>query len=161
MSQSTLRASRRTATSSAPKPSALFAHDAEIALTASILLAPDLLSDVASICTTEDIQDPSCCVIFSAATMLDERGQTVTVNSVVEFLDNRAGRLAHDVVDAIVEAVPTGVHAERYATLVHEAASRRRIQATLRDIATANRDGVALATIRNDIRDLIDSEVWA
>ncbi|MBL8828897.1 MAG: hypothetical protein JNM18_18095 [Planctomycetaceae bacterium] len=148
MTQYTQRPSRRTATSpTSSKPSALYRHDAEIALTASILLAPDLLPTVTTICTTADIQDPSCRMIYSTATMLDEHGEAVSVNAVVDHLGQCNAILAADVAEAITDAVPVGCHAVYYGAAVAEAAKRRRIQATLHEIATANRNGATFAAM--------------
>lgn len=113
-------------------------NQAEQATLGAILLNPDALTDVATIITPDDFYNPLHRVIYDAALDLWNTTGTIDPVLVAAHLDkndnlNRIGGAPY--LHTLIEAVPTAHHATRYATVVAEHATLRRIATAGEEIA--------------------------
>jgi replicative DNA helicase len=104
--------------------------EAEEAILGAILIDPDAIIRVATIIRPEDFYREKHGWIYDAALALHERREPIDLLTVCDELERReqldqVGGTAF--ITALVNAVPTSIHAEHYARIVERTATRRRL----------------------------------
>jgi replicative DNA helicase len=105
-------------------------HDenAERALLGSIMIDPDCFFEVSDIVKPHDFYVIQCKAIYEAITSLSESGDPVDVISISDQLKAKSNN--DDVIrfaSALANEVPTSINARKYATIVSEYGTRRRL----------------------------------
>ena len=104
--------------------------DAEEAVLGAILIDPDAIVRVATILNPEDFYREKHGWIYDTALTLHDRREPIDLLTVCDELDRRdrldeVGGPAF--ITALVNAVPTSIHAEHYARIVERTGTRRRL----------------------------------
>lgn len=103
-------------------------EDAERALLGSVLLDKEVLSKVAGICTEVDFFTAKWASVYRAMLAIYERGDAVDYLTIVDELERGgANDGAPSLVGSLLGEVPTPIHAESYARIIANAATRRRL----------------------------------
>ncbi len=102
--------------------------EAEACLLGSIILRPTVCDDVAMILRAEDFFDDAHRLLFQAMMRMHENGRKVDVALLVDDLKNTntfetVGGAAY--IAKVANSVPNAAHAEHYAKLIREHATRR------------------------------------
>jgi len=104
--------------------------EAEEALLGSLLIDPDAILRVAVILKTEDFYREKNGWIYETALALHERREPIDFLTICDELERR-GQLDEvggpAFITALINAVPSSIHAEYYARIVERAATRRRL----------------------------------
>ena len=103
--------------------------EAEEAVLGALLIDPDAIIKAAPIVRTEDFYLEKNAWIYEAVMVLHERREPVDFLTVVAELErqnklNDVGGAAY--ISALINAVPTAVHVERYAQIVERMSTLRR-----------------------------------
>ncbi|MGD8397493.1 MAG: replicative DNA helicase [Anaerolineae bacterium] len=104
--------------------------EAEEALLGALLIDPDAIIRVSTILKPEDFYREKNGWIFETAMALHERREPIDFLTVCDELDHqeRLGEVGGPAfITALINAVPTSIHAEYYARIVERAATRRRL----------------------------------
>jgi replicative DNA helicase len=113
-------------------------RDAEEAVLGSVLINPEAYYDVAQFLQSEDFYIHRHRWIWEAFIRLHENRNPIDILTVTEELEG-AGQLAEvggaAYLTALINNVPTSLHAEAYGHIVEETAIRRRMLAAANDIA--------------------------
>jgi replicative DNA helicase len=119
-------------------PPVLYSREAEEAVIGSVLINPEAYYDVAAFLKAEDFHIHRNQWIWEAFTRLHERRIPIDYLTVSEEL-NQMGQLAEAggpaYLTALINNVPTSLHAEAYGHIVEENAIRRKMLAAANDIA--------------------------
>jgi replicative DNA helicase len=125
-------------TQESSSPAVLYSRDAEEAVLGSILINPEAYYDVASFLQPDDFYIHRNRWVWEAFTRLHERRSPIDYLTVTEEL-NQSGQLGEvggpGYLTALINNVPTSLHAEAYGRLVEENALRRRMLTAANDIA--------------------------
>ncbi len=129
-------------------------REAEEAVLGSIMINPDAYLEVAQFLKAEDFYIHRHRWIWEAFTRLHETRAALDFLTVTEELDQQ-GRLAEiggpAYLTALINNVPSALHAEDYARIVEQAAVRRRMLEAANQIARlAYDEGVGLEEVMND-----------
>jgi replicative DNA helicase len=129
-------------------------REAEEAVLGSIMINPDAYLEVAQFLKAEDFYIHRHRWIWEAFTRLHERRAALDFLTVTEELDQQ-GRLAEiggpAYLTALINNVPSALHAEDYARIVEQTAVRRRMLEAANQIARlAYDEGVGLEEVMND-----------
>lgn len=105
-------------------------EEAEAALLGSILLDRDAIGSVARLVSTQDFYDQRNGAVFQAALTLFRRREPTDLITLPAELDRtgtlaRVGGMAY--LSGLLTSTPTAVHAPYYASLIADAASKRRL----------------------------------
>ncbi|MBL8159607.1 replicative DNA helicase [Candidatus Saccharibacteria bacterium] len=112
--------------------------DAEVSLLGAVLIDQDILAEISSIVRPRDFYDKRHEIIFGAMIRLFEQHKPVDLLTLTEALKNKEelddiggpGYLAD-----LTTSVPTAAHAESYAEIVSQKATRRRLIKASSEIA--------------------------
>jgi len=119
-------------------PVALYNREAEEAVIGAILINPEAYYDVAPFLRADDFYIHRHRWIWEAFTRLHERRVPIDYLTVAEEL-NQMGQLAEvggpAYLTALINNVPTSLHAEAYGRIVEESAIRRRMLTAANEIA--------------------------
>lgn len=123
-------------------------REAEEAVIGSVLINPESYYDVAEFLTPDDFYIHRLRWIWEAFTRLHEQRNPIDLLTVTEDLDNQ-GQLAEiggaAYLTALVNNVPTSLHAEAYGHIIEQAAVRRRMLQAANNIAkTAYREDLGI-----------------
>jgi len=122
----------------APTPMIPHSRDAEEAVIGSILINPEAYYDVAPFLREDDFYIHRHSWIWQAFTRLHERRTPIDFVTVTEELD-QMGHLAEvggpAYLTALINNVPTSLHAEAYGRIIEESAIRRRMLTAANEIA--------------------------
>jgi replicative DNA helicase len=104
--------------------------EAEEALLGAILIDPDAIIRVATIIQPEDFYREKNGWIYESALALHERREPIDFLTICDELERRqqldeVGGAA--LITALINAVPTSIHAEHYARIIERSATRRRL----------------------------------
>jgi replicative DNA helicase len=104
--------------------------EAEEAVLGALLIDPDVIIRVATILRPEDFYRERHAWIYDAALNLHDRREPIDFLTICDELERReqldqVGGAAF--ISALINAVPTSIHAEHYARIVERAATRRRL----------------------------------
>ncbi|MBM4032299.1 MAG: replicative DNA helicase [Planctomycetes bacterium] len=118
--------------------------DAEVAVLGSILLENERIPDVAQLLRKGDFYSPDHQVIYETSLELFDQGKPVDLVLLVEALRqrevlDRVGGNAYLI--SLLERVPSAANAEYYASIVRDAALRRRLIHACSEIARESYDG--------------------
>ncbi len=124
---------------SAPAPQVVpHSREAEEAVIGAVLINPEAYYDVAQFLRPDDFYIHRHRWVWEAFTRLQERRMPIDFLTVVEELD-QIGQLAEvggpAYLTALINNVPTSLHAEAYGRLVEQTAIRRRMLTAANDIA--------------------------
>ncbi len=130
---------RRAPAASAAQAQALpFPREAEEAVLGAVLVNPEAYFDIAHVLSAEDFYLHRHRWIWEAFVSLHDQRLPIDLLTVSEELE-RQGRLAEvggpAYLTALVNSVPSALHAEAYAQLVEESATRRRLLDAANQIA--------------------------
>jgi replicative DNA helicase len=104
--------------------------DAEEAILGALLIDPDAIIRVATFLNAEDFYREKHGWIYDTALTLHDRREPIDLLTVCDELDRR-GQLDEvggpAFITALVNAVPTSIHAEHYARIVERTGTRRRL----------------------------------
>ncbi len=115
-----------------------FSVEAEKAVLASLLIAPDMFHEVADILEEGDFYRTQHNIIFSAMVELAGANQPADLVILCDLLDaqQNLSKLGGDAyLISLMQEVPTPIHAEHYAKIVHSHAVRRMLIKTAGNIA--------------------------
>ena len=104
--------------------------DAEVCVLGSIILRPNVCDEVSMILRSEDFFDDAHRLLYQAMMRMHESGRKVDVALLVDELKNASvyetiGGAAY--IAKIANSVPNAAHAEHYAKLIREHATRRQL----------------------------------
>jgi replicative DNA helicase len=121
-----------------PIPTLPHQRDAEEAILGSVLLNPGVYFEIAQVLAAEDFFLHRNRWIWESFSILQEQRLPIDILTVSEELERQdhlseAGGAAY--LTALINSVPTSLHAVAYAKLVEEAATRRRLLRAANDIA--------------------------
>jgi replicative DNA helicase len=124
-------------------------REAEASLLGSILLDGDVIAQIADIITADDFYEPRHSLIYEAMAHLYNQHQPIDLLTVSDQLDkkkalDKAGGSSY--ISELTNSVPTASHAEQYATIVSEKATRRRLIKAAQDIVSQSYDEEAPVT---------------
>jgi len=136
------------------RPAPYLAHEHEVCLAGSAVMAPDLIEGAITICPPAALIDHTCRTVYAAVATLEARGYGATPGRVLIHLDAIGARVSPDVLDEITESVPTGVHICYFARLVAEAATRRALGARLESLTAAAMRGEPIDHVLTSLVDL-------
>lgn len=123
-------------------------REAEEAVIGSVLINPEAYYDVAEFLTAEDFYIHRLGWVWKAFTRLHEQRSPIDVLTVTEDLDNQ-GQLAElggpAYITALINNVPTSIHAEAYGRIIEQTAVRRRLLQAANTIAkTAYQENLSI-----------------
>lgn len=129
-------------------------REAEEALLGSVLINPEVFLDVSAFLQAGDFYLQRHRWIWEAFSQLNERRAPIDFLTVTEELD-KVGHLAEvggpAYLTALINAVPTSLHAEGYARLVEETALRRRLLEAANQVAkTAYQEGLEIEVVLDE-----------
>lgn len=145
----------RIPTAPSQEPQALpYPREAEEAVLGAVLVNPEAYYDVAHFLSAEDFYLHRHRWIWEAFVGLHDKRLPIDLLTVSEELE-RQGRLAEvggpAFLTALINSVPSSLHAEAYAHLVEESATRRRLLEAANQIARlAYQSGTPLEEVVND-----------
>ena len=131
---------------------------AERALTASLILAPERVADVAAVITADDFLDDSCRNIFQAVLDLHGEGRAVDTVTLASLLSDRQqfdDMGGHAGMGEIMMTAATSSNAGHYAALILEQSRRRKMTGLFNRL----RNDLASGTVSVDIAGQAQAEL--
>jgi replicative DNA helicase len=121
------------------------AEQAEADIVASLLLMPELITDVRAIVGVEDFYKPHHATIARAIFAIADKGEPVSATTVFDYLIAQNERPIADCLEELVDRLPHGAHAVYHAKQVRDASIKRRLFYRSEDLKQAALDPMLTA----------------